>query len=487
MRILSIIRIIGILVMCFSGTMLVPAFVALIYGDGGGKAFMQAFMLSLTAGTLLWWPCHHHKQELRSRDGFLIVVAFWLVLGSLATLPLLLFDSPHLTIASAVFEAFSGLTTTGATVMTGLDNLPKSILFYRQFLQWLGGMGIIVLAVAIIPLLGIGGTQLYRAESSGPLKDQKSLPKISEVAKALWIIYASLTVLCAIAYWLSGMNLFDAIGHSFSTISNGGFSTHDASIGYFNQASIYWVTTIFMLIGGVNFSLHISAFLALGKRNIWRNYWKDPEFRFFLTMQIIFIGIVSLSLYGYGLVSDINEAVTKGALQLTSMSMTAGYTIFDIDNLPPFIGLLLVISAVIGGCGGSTTGGLKAIRTLILWKQIDRELHSLIHPNLVQPIRIGKNRLAPRMIESIWAFFIIFILVYWGCVFAVILCGMNTFDAMGAVFATLTNAGPGLGFIHESFIGVPESAKLVFSFAMICGRLEMFSLIVLFIPSFWKK
>lgn len=203
-------------------------------------------------------------------------------------------------------------------------------------------------------------------------------------------------------------------------------------------------------------------------------------------MQIIFIGIVSLSLYGYGLVSDMNEAVTKGALQLTSMSMTSGYTIFDINNLPPFIGLLLVISAVIGGCGGSTTGGLKAIRTLILWKQIDRELHSLIHPNLVQPIRIGKNRLAPRMIESILAFFIIFILVYWGCVFAAILCGMNVFDAMGAVFATLTNAGPGLGLVHENFIDVPESAKLVFSFAMICGRLEIFTLLILFTPAFWK-
>ena len=238
MHILSIIRIIGILIMCFSGTMLIPAFVALIYGDGGGKAFMQAFALSLTVGMLLWWPCHHHKQELRSRDGFLIVVAFWFVLGGLATLPLLLFDSPHLTMASAVFEAFSGLTTTGATVMTGLDNLPKAILFYRQFLQWLGGMGIIVLAIAIIPLLGIGGMQLYRAEMSGPMKDQKIQPRIAETAKALWFVYFFLTVSCALAYWLAGMTPFDAITHSFSTVSIGGFSTHDASIGYFNSSAI---------------------------------------------------------------------------------------------------------------------------------------------------------------------------------------------------------------------------------------------------------
>ena len=231
MHILSIIRIIGILIMCFSGTMLIPAFVALIYGDGGGKAFMQAFALSLTVGILLWWPCHHHKQELRSRDGFLIVVAFWFVLGGLATLPLLLFDAPHLTVPSAVFEAFSGLTTTGATVITGLDNLPKAILFYRQFLQWLGGMGIIVLAIAIIPLLGIGGMQLYRAEMSGPMKDQKIQPRIAETAKALWFVYFFLTMSCALAYWLAGMTPFDALTHSFSTVSIGGFSTHDASIG----------------------------------------------------------------------------------------------------------------------------------------------------------------------------------------------------------------------------------------------------------------
>ena len=249
--------------MCFSGTILIPAFVALIYGDGGGKAFMQAFMLSLTAGTLLWWPCHHHKQELRSRDGFLIVVAFWFVLGGLATLPLLLFDAPHLTVASAVFEAFSGLTTTGATVMTGLDHLPKAILFYRQFLQWLGGMGIIVLAIAIIPLLGIGGMQLYRAEMSGPMKEQKIRPRITETAKVLWMIYLSLTLSCALAYWLAGMSVFDAITHSFSTVSIGGFSTHDASIGYFNSPLINGITVLFLLVSACNFGLHFRAFQRL--------------------------------------------------------------------------------------------------------------------------------------------------------------------------------------------------------------------------------
>ena len=298
MHILSIIRIIGILVMCFSGTMLIPAFVALIYGDGGGKAFMQAFMLSLTAGTLLWWPCHHHKQELRSRDGFLIVVAFWFVLGGLATLPLLLFDAPHLTVASAVFEAFSGLTTTGATVMTGLDNLPKAILFYRQFLQWLGGMGIIVLAIAIIPLLGIGGMQLYRAEMSGPMKEQKIRPRITETAKVLWMIYLSLTLSCALAYWLAGMSVFDAITHSFSTVSIGGFSTHDASIGYFNSPLINGITVLFLLVSACNFGLHFRAFSTIGRENFFKIYLRDPEFRFFISIQVILVGVCTSVMWG---------------------------------------------------------------------------------------------------------------------------------------------------------------------------------------------
>ncbi|PJG84250.1 TrkH family potassium uptake protein [Conservatibacter flavescens] len=487
MQILSIIRIIGILVMCFSITMLVPALVALLYGDGGGKAFVQTFLISSIIGLSLWWPCHHHKEELRSRDGFLIVVAFWLVLGGIGAIPFMLFEKPNLSFSSAIFESFSGLTTTGATVVKNLDTLPKAILFYRQFLQWLGGMGLIVLAVAIIPLLGIGGAQLYRAESSGPLKEQKLRPRIAEVAKLLWVLYFSLTILCALSYWLAGMSVFDAIGHSFSTVSNGGFSTHDASISYFNSATIYTITTLFMLIAGVNFSLHISALSHLGKQSIWRNYWRDPEFRFFLSVQVSFILLFSFSLYFYDVVEYLDTALIQGALQLTSMSMTAGYTIFDINDLPAFAAMLLVIASLIGGCGGSTTGGLKTIRVLILWLQVKRELRSLVHPNLVQPIKLGNTILPIRMLESIWAFLMVFILVYWGCVFGVILCGMSAFDAMGAVFATLTNAGPGLGAVHNDFFNVPESAKIVLTFAMICGRLETFSLLVLFTPTFWKS
>ena len=471
--------------MCFSITMLVPAFIALIYGDGGGRAFIESFVISLVVGGLLWWSCHSHKEELRSREGFLIVVLFWTVLGLLGAIPLMLFDMTHLSFADAVFESFSGLTTTGATVMSGLDLLPKAILFYRQFLQWIGGMGIIVLAVAIIPLLGIGGTQLYRAESSGPLKNEKMRPRIAEIAKLLWFAYLFLTVLCAGSYWIAGMTFFDAVGHSFSTISNGGFSTHDANMGYFNSASIYFISAVFMLIAGCNFGLHIAVWSNWKRVNVWKNYFENPEFRFFFFMQSFFIVIFSIGLY---LSYDLNllDAFAQGSLQLSSMSMTSGYTIFDINTLPPFLGMLLMLSAVIGGCAGSTSGGLKVIRVLVLWLQVKRELKYLVHPNLVQPIKLGKDILPQRVIESIWAFFIVFILVFLLCVTAAIWCGMETADAIGAVLAAMTNAGPGLGSVSQSFAHVPDEAKFVFSFAMVCGRLEIFSLLVLFSPTFWK-
>ena len=486
MHILSIIRIIGILIMCFSGTMLIPAFVALIYGDGGGKAFMQAFALSLTVGMLLWWPCHHHKQELRSRDGFLIVVAFWFVLGGLATLPLLLFDAPHLTVASAVFEAFSGLTTTGATVMTGLDNLPKAILFYRQFLQWLGGMGIIVLAIAIIPLLGIGGMQLYRAEMSGPMKDQKIQPRIAETAKALWFVYFFLTMSCALAYWLAGMTPFDALTHSFSTVSIGGFSTHDASIGYFNSSAINFITVIFLWISACNFALHFRAFSTLGRENILKIYTKDPEFRFFMSIQILLIVACTLVMISHQYFDSSWQDFEQVVFQAVSISTTTGYTTSNFAEWPSFVPMLLIIASFIGGCAGSVGGGLRVARILVLYLQGARELKRFVHPNLVYPIKWGKNVLDERVIGSIWAFFSAYLLVFTICLLSVIACGVEPFDAFNAVLASINNLGPGLGSVSSNMTAMPDSAKWVLTIAMVCGRLEIFTLLALFTPAFWK-
>lgn len=486
MHILSILRIVGILVTCFSSTMLIPAFVALIYGDGGGKVFVLSFFYNLSAGVGLWWLCREHKASLRSREGVLIVTMFWVLLSLMAVIPFMLFDELTLSFADAVFESFSALTTTGATVISGLDNLPKSILFYRQLLQWIGGMGLIVLVVAVIPLLGIGGGHLYRAESSGPMKDQKALPRIGEVAKLLWILYCVLTALCAIAYWFAGMNWFDAISHSFSTVANGGMSTYDASLAYFNNPAIYLISASFMLISGCNFALHIRALTNWKYQSVWKIYARDPEFKFFCLTQGVFILLMSLGLYLTYENYSILDAFSQGAVQTASMAMTSGYTLFDLNQLPSFLSMLLVFAAILGGCAGSTTGGLKMIRVLVVWLQVKREFKHLVHPHLVIPIKLGKTLLPQRVIDGIWGFLIAFFLTYWVCVFAVILCGMNAVDAMLSVFATLTNVGPGLGMISQGFSQVPDNAKYVFSFAMAAGRLEIFSLLLLFTPTFWK-
>ena len=487
MHILAIIRIVGILIMCFSVTMLLPAFVALVYGDGGGKAFFQSFLLSLLMGGVLWWSCRTHKAELRSREGFLIVVAFWAVLGSLAVIPFMLFEHPDLTLSSAFFEAFSGLTTTGATTIVGLDNLPKAILFYRQFLQWLGGMGIIVLAIAIIPLLGIGGMQLYRAEMSGPMKDQKMRPRIAETAKILWFIYASLTALCALAYYWAGMSAFDAISHSFSTVSIGGFSTHDASMGYFNNTTINMITVVFLLISACNFALHFRAFSTLKEGNFFKIYTQDPEFRFFIAIQILLVLLCSAVLVSNQYYDNVWQDIEQAIFQAVSISTTTGYTTTDFAAWPSFSPMLLIIASFVGGCAGSVGGGLRVARILVLFLQGLRELKLFIHPNLVYPIKWGKRVLDHRVIGSIWAFFSAYVLLFVICLLGVIACGVEPFNAFNAVLACLNNLGPAMGSVSSNFVDIPDSAKWILTFAMMCGRLEIFTLLALFSPTFWKS
>lgn len=474
--------------------MLVPAFVALIYGDGGGRAFIEAFVLNFGVGTVLWWLCRKHKNELRSREGFLIVVLFWVVLGSLGAVPFILLENPDLNFSESIFESFSGLTTTGATVITGLDTLPKAILFYRQFLQWLGGMGIIVLAVAIIPLLGIGGMQLYRAEMPGPLKEQKMRPRIAETAKALWLIYLSLTVLCALAFWLAGMSGFDAISHSFATVAIGGFSTHDASIGYFNSEIINYITILFLLISSCNFALHFAAFDRFNERYKGQTktsflglYWKDYEFRFFISIQLVLflVCFVVLVFYNY-FDGNTSTTLSQAMFQSVSISTTAGFTTNDFSSWPSFLPLILVLASFIGGCAGSTGGGLKMFRVLLLYLQGRREVHRFIHPNVIQPIKLGKHVLSERIVEGVWAFFSAYFFIFVLCWIATIACGMTTFDALNAVIAAMNNLGPALGTVSSNFTKVPDSAKWVLTFAMVCGRLEVFTLLVILSPSFWR-
>lgn len=480
----TIIRITGLLVGLFSITMLPPALVAVIYKDGGGTAFIQAFFLSLVLGFLLWYPNRHHKEELRTREGFLIVVMFWTVLGSIGAVPFIFSNQPELSWTDSFFESFSALTTTGATVIVGLDSLPKAILFYRHLLQWLGGMGIIVLAVAILPVLGIGGMQLYRAEIPGPVKDSKMTPRIAETAKALWYIYLMLTLACAAAYWAAGMTVFDAICHSFSTIAIGGFSTHDASIGYFDSPAINMICVFFLLIAAINFSLHFAAFSRKGIN--LKIYFKDAEFKALIAIQLVLTAICFGTLLHTGIYDSAEETLDYALFQAVSISTTAGFGTESFHMWPLFLPMLLIFSSFIGGCGGSTAGGMKVIRMILLLLQGSRELKRLVHPRAMFSIRIGSVALPDRVIDAVWGFFSAYALVFVVCLLVLMAMGMDDITAFSATVACLNNLGPGLGEVASNYASIGDPAKWVLVVTMLFGRLEVFTLLVLFTPTFWK-
>ncbi|KAA1179660.1 Trk system potassium transporter TrkH [Photorhabdus heterorhabditis] len=479
----AITRIVGLLVILFSVTMIIPGLVALIYRDGAGRAFSQTFIFALVIGLILWIPNREQKHELKPREGFLIVVLFWTVLGSVGALPFIFSEQPSLSITDAFFESFSGLTTTGATTLIGLDSLPKAILFYRQMLQWLGGMGIIVLAVAILPLLGVGGMQLYRAEMPGPLKDNKMRPRIAETAKTLWLIYVLLTIACALALWAAGMSVFDAISHSFSTIAIGGFSTHDASIGYFDSPAINTIIAIFLLISGCNFGLH---FAVLTGRSL-TVYWRDPEFRMFISIQLVLVIICTLILWNHAVYKSGIETLNQAFFQVVSMATTAGFSTDSFARWPSFLPILLLCSAFIGGCAGSTGGGLKVIRILLLFLQGSRELKRLVHPNAVYTLKLGRRALPERIIEAVWGFFSAYALVFIISLLLLIATGVDELSAFSAIAATLNNLGPGLGVVADNFTAMNPIAKWILVITMLFGRLEVFTLLVLFTPTFWRE
>lgn len=476
-------RILGILLMLFSLTMIPPILVSFLYADGAAAAFMIAFVLIFMVGALSWVMVRDQTRELRLRDGFMVVVLFWTVLGISGSLPFTLAEHPHLSLTDSVFESISGLTTTGATVIVGLDDLPKSILFYRQQLQWLGGMGIIVLAVAVLPMLGIGGMQLYRAETPGPMKDSKLTPRITETAKALWYIYLGLTIACILAYWAAGMTLFDAIGHAFSTIAIGGFSTHDASMGYFDSTLIEMIAVVFLLISGVNFALH---FVAIRRRSVGI-YLLDSEFRVYFAVLLLVALVASIMLYVTGTYSNWNDAITKGIFQAVSIGTTAGFTTADYSVWPGFIAIVLLFTSFIGGCAGSTGGGIKVIRFLLLVKQGLREIMRLIHPSAQIPIRVGSKTITPRVVEAVWGFFALYVASFTFMYLALALTGLDLMTSFSAVAASINNLGPGLAGVGLNYASLNDPAKWILCFAMLLGRLEIFTLLVLISPAYWRK
>lgn len=483
MQIKNIIRILGLLVTLLSVTMLPPAFVSLVYRDGGGVSFLMSFVFCLVVGLLSWYSYRNEKADLRAREGFLIVVLFWTVLASFSALPLMLLDEPNLSVADAFFESFSGLTTTGATILTHIDGLPHAVLWYRQQLQWLGGMGIIVLAVAVLPMLGIGGMQLYRAETPGPVKDSKMTPRIADTAKHLWYIYLSLTVACSLSYWAAGMTVFDAICHAFSTIAIGGFSTHDQSMGYFNSPAINFVCVFFLLIAGVNFALH---FAVVHSKSL-RAYFYDPEFKVFICIQlaltlICFTVLMSVNYYESGF-----EAFNQALFQSVSISTTAGFATTSFADWPTLLPILLIFSSFIGGCAGSTGGGMKVVRVVLLYLQGIRELNKLVHPKALFSIKLGNKALPNRVVEAIWGFFSAYAAVFVLCMLALLAAGVDDITAFTAVAACLNNLGPGLGEVAANFASLGDSSKWVLILAMLFGRLEIFTLLVLFTPAFWRS
>ncbi len=482
MQFRSTFKTVGILLMTFSLSMLTPLLVAHWYAEGTSMAFWHAFYITFLSGFIPWLLLIRHKEELKITDSFLVTVLFYFALGTFGSLPFLASAGSDLSIVDALFESFSGFTTTGATVITGIDHLPRSILFYRHQLQWLGGMGIIVLAVAILPMLGVGGMQLYRAETPGPIKDTKLTPRIKQTAIALWSIYVGLTVACCVSYWAAGMDFFDALCHSFSTVAIGGFSTHDQSIGYFNSPVIEFVAIFFMIIAGINFTLHFFAF----RQKTLLHYLQDAEVKFYLLLLSVAAIFTSYILFSSQTFS-FSDSIRYGVFEVVSTLTTTGYATTDFSVWPNELPILIFSGAICGACAGSTGGGIKVIRFLLVYKQAIREIYRLIHPSAVFPIKLNQRPVSSSVIDAVWGFFSIYVFVYLISFLILLATGMDFLTAFSSVGACLNNLGPGLGNFVLHYSSANDFAKLFLCFIMVLGRLEIFTLLVLLTPMFWQR
>lgn len=476
-----VLRTLGVLCLLFSTTLVPPILVSLAYSDGEIGHFSASFATALVSGLALWWPLSRKPQRIRNRDGFGIVALMWVVMSLLGALPFML--GLDMSFVDALFESTSGFTTTGSTVITGLDALPRSILLYRTEIQWLGGIGVIVFAVALMPMLGVGGMQLYKAETPGPVKDERMTPRIAGTARTLCVVYVLATVACAVSYWLAGMSPFDAIAHSFSTLSTGGYSTHDASLGYFDSAPIEIVAIVFMLVGGISFNAH---FVAWHRFNL-KHYVTNAQVRAFLIIVGslgIFCGWV---LYREHLYDHPLEALRYGLFETASVITTTGYGIDDFSMWPLALPVLLIFSSFVGGCASSTAGGIKVIRMMIVGKQAAVHVERLIHPQAMKRVLIDGRVLPDSVIEGVWGFFAVYVTVFAILMVLLMMDGMDQVTAFGAIATAINNLGPGLGGVALDFTHVDAEGKLLCSFAMLLGRLEIFTFLVLLTPEFWRR
>ena len=475
-----VIRVVGALLMLLSVGFVPPLAFALAAGDGTATSFGVSLAAVAATGAAMYWPVRRNRRELRVADGFLVVVACWGAVALAGSLPLLLIldISP----ADAVLESTSGITTTGATVLSGIENMPIAVRWYRQQLQWMGGLGIIVLAVAILPMLKIGGMEIYKAEVTGPVKENRLTPRIAETAKALWAIYIGLTVICALALWAAGMSLFDAVTHSFSTIATAGFSTYDASVGQFDSPLVESLIIVFMFIAAMNFALH---FLAL-RRASAQVYLNNPELKLFAVLLLIITGLVTLLLWQQDVYADFWQSLRYAIFHAVSYTTTTGFATAEVYLWPGTLPLLMILISGLGGCAGSTTGGFKIVRIYLVSKQGLRELKRLIHPRSVVPLKLGGRTLNPEVANAIWGFVSLYIV----CIVILTLI-VSSFEedlvtSVSVVFSAMNNLGPALGEAGANWGGLSEATKWLMSFAMLLGRLEIFTVLVLLTPTYWK-
>ena len=473
----ALLKLFSILVMFFSISFIVPIITSFIYKDGALSIFVITFSVVFMVGFLGWLISKNNTEEMTHKDSFLVITLFWIVLSSAGSIPFIL---SGMTFIDSFFESMSGITTTGATVIPNLSVLPESLLLYRQLLQWMGGMGLIVLAIAVMPLLGIGGGQLYKTEIPGAMNDQKLTPRIKETAQALWLIYLLLTIFCSVFYFFAGMNAFDAISHSLSTVSIGGFSTYNNSIGHFDNGLIETICIIFMFLSALSFTLHYFAFYM--KKPL--KYLHDPELRFFISIMACIFLLSTLINY----FSNFEQASIRELLfHSVSIVTTTGFSIGDTNQWNPSIGFLFLIGAFIGACSGSVGGGIKSWRVLIMINYAYINLKKMIHPNAVISLKIGTKNVENDVAASVWGFFSIYVLSFIILLLGLVVTGLDFQSAFSAIGACLNNLGPGLGEVAQTYASVTATGKAILSFAMILGRLEIFTLLVLFMPIFWQK
>lgn len=481
---LPVANVLGRLLSIFSLAYLMPIAAAIFYNDGTTADFVAAMVISLGSGLMLYGVTRSHYRELKPRDGFLLVSTVWALMAAIATIPLLLvYDTMSFT--DAFFETISGLTTTGATVMTNLDHAPPAINLWRHELNWLGGMGIIVLAVAVLPMLGVGGMQLYKAETPGPMKDAKLTARIADTAKALWLVYVGFTIACTLLLQQAGLSWLDAICHTFAAMSLGGFSTRDASVGAFDNPQVEFILIVFMMIAAMNFATH---FLAIRGRDL-RTYWRDMEVRGVIGLIVASCFGVALYVWLEGTYEDYPTALRHVSFNLVSIGLSSGFVSQDYEKWPVFAPLWMMFLANITCSSGSTGGGIKMIRTLILAKQANRELTRLVHPAIVNPVKVGGSPIPNNVVIAVLGFIFLYFMSVVMLTFLLILSGLDFISALGAVVGSITNAGPGLGVVGPSsnYAGLTDFQTWVCSFTMLLGRLEVLSLAVVFTPQFWRK